>query len=98
MAIVAKMRLKRARTLLPRVGGFSVLFGLLILVTSIQSEATVPLAFAMGWSQIFIGGACILVGGVKASVAPWIIGSLGIACVVQMYGVMLSVRGNYDLR
>ncbi|GMH55256.1 hypothetical protein TrRE_jg1930, partial [Triparma retinervis] len=31
------------------------------------------------------------------SVAPWIIGSLGIACVVQMYGVMLSVRGNYDL-
>ena len=65
MQIVAKIRLKRTRTLLPRVGGLSILFGLLVIIAGIQSEATVPLALAIGWSQIFIGGACVLVGSVN---------------------------------
>ena len=53
--IVAKMRLKRTKLLLTRVGGLSILVGLLVIITSLQSENTVPMSFFAGWFQIFLG-------------------------------------------
>ncbi|GMH84859.1 hypothetical protein TL16_g10049 [Triparma laevis f. inornata] len=92
--MLVKLRQMRAQVILPRIGVASFFFGALVLVTTVQSESTVEMAFYAGCIQLALG---VFSVSLSRHFNRWYAVLLFCGCAVQVRFLFMSTQKCYDL-